>query len=272
MGFKILWQNISTEKDYIPDAHIIWDGLQRAVRKIARADTVVTFSHVEKNVWLPMFPYLEMLNDTMLIDKIIKAETEGYDAAMIGCFGDPGLQQARGVVDMPVTGACESGMLVAQLLGNRFAVVTVGPGWVPIVEANIRRYGFEERAIKNRPVRQFDLAQEMPALIDAFQGKPERLIMLFETEALKCIDDGADVVIAGCCYVSPLFSLIGYREVANTGVPVVDPAAVALKLAEVLADLQSTTGIAKSKCATSLYAPPPRDILDQVRRDFGYIR
>jgi allantoin racemase len=171
---------------------------------------------------------------------------------------------------MPVTGAGESGMLIAQLLGNKFAVVTVGPGWIPIIEANICRYGFGERVIKNRPVRQFDLAQEMPALIDAFQGKPERLIMLFETEALKCIEDGADVVIAGCCYVSPLFSLIGYREVANTGVPVVDPPAAALKLAETLADLRSTTGVTKSKCPTSPYATPPRDMLDQVRRDFGF--
>ena len=269
MGLKILCQSISPE-DFYPDAHVIWDGLQRAAKKIARADTQVKLSHLEKNVWLSMYPYLQMLNNMMIVDKIIRAERGGYDAAMICCFGDPGLQQARGVVDMPVTGAGESGMLIAQLLGNKFATVTVGPGWVPIIEANIRRYGFGERAIKNRPVRQFDLAFEMPALIDAFQGKPERLIMLFETEALKCIEDGADVVIAGCFYVAVIFSLIGYREVANTGVPVVDPAAAALKLAETLADLRSTTGVAKSKCPTSLYATPPRDMLDQVRRDFGF--
>jgi len=269
VGLKILWQNISRE-EYILDAGVVWGGLQRAAKKVARADTQVTLSHVEKNVWYPMFPYLEMLNDTMMIDKIIKAEKQGYDAAIIGCFGDPGLQEARGVVEMPVTGAGESGMLVAQLLGNKFACVAPGPGWVPVFEANIRRYGFGERAIKNRPVRQFDLACEMPALIDAYHGKPDRLITLFETEALKCIEDGADVVVAACCYVAPLFSLIGYREVANTGVPVVDPAVAALKLAEILADLRNTTGVAKSKCPTSLYATPPKDMLDQVRRDFGF--
>jgi allantoin racemase len=225
---------------------------------------------VDKTSVFIMSPYLEMLNDTGIIDKVIAAERQGYDAAIIGCYADPGLQQARSVVDMPVTGACESGMLLAQLLGNKFAAVTAGPGWIPVIEANIRRYGFGERTVKNLPVRQFDLGQEMPAVIDAYRGKPERLISLFEREALKCIEDGADVVIAGCCYVGPLFSLIGYREVANTGVPVIDPAAAALKLAETLADLRSTTGVGKSQCPTSLYATPPRELLDQVRKDFGF--
>ncbi len=271
MGLKILWQDIHTEQLFdMTDLAILWEGIEKGFGKVARPDTEITLSHVEKTGLVMYYPYFELLNNTMMVDKVINAEREGYDAAVMGCFGDPGLQQARGVVDMPVTGVGESGMLMAQMLGNKFATVTAGPGWVPLIEANMRRYGFGERAVKNTPVRQFDLEGRMPALFDAFRGKPEELVALFEAEALKCVEDGADVVIAGCNYVAFAFSHIGYREVADTGVPVVDPAAAAIKLAEVLADLRRTTGLTKSKCATGSYATPPRDLLDMVRKDFGF--
>lgn len=38
----------------------------------------------------------------------IKAETEGYDAVVIGCFYDPRLWEARERVEMPVEGIYEA--------------------------------------------------------------------------------------------------------------------------------------------------------------------
>lgn len=62
------------------------------------------------------------------------AEADGYDAIVLGCFGDPGLDGLREIVSVPVVGPCEAAMHVACTLGHRFGIVTVldavvGPLW-----------------------------------------------------------------------------------------------------------------------------------------------
>ena len=84
------------------------------------------------------------------------------------------------------------------------------------------------------------------------------------------IRDGADVILCGCGYVGPAFSLIGYTEVGNTGVPIVDGTSVALKLAEAMAGLQKTIGLKKSTSDVSIYAPPPSKALATIRKKFGF--
>src|SRR5689334_7195094 len=59
---------------------------------------------------------------------------EGFDAAVIACFGEPGLDAARELLPIPVTGMAEAAMLTACMLGARFAIVTGGARWVPMLE------------------------------------------------------------------------------------------------------------------------------------------
>jgi allantoin racemase len=67
-----------------------------------------------------------------------------------------------------------------------------------------------------------------------------------------------------------MFTTFGYNQVGNTGVPVIDSAAVALKMAETLADLQKNIGLRRSTSLTSIYSPAPRKMLDQTRKVFGF--
>jgi allantoin racemase len=49
-----------------------------------------------------------------------------YDAAVIGAFGDPGLEAAQEIARAPVFGLGHSGVLAAAAGGRRFAIVTLG--------------------------------------------------------------------------------------------------------------------------------------------------
>ena len=69
--------------------------------------------------------YEEALCVPATIDLIMKCERDGFDAAIIGCFGDPGLEAARELATIPVVGPCESSMLLAAGLGHKFSVLTV---------------------------------------------------------------------------------------------------------------------------------------------------
>ncbi|MEM6741971.1 MAG: aspartate/glutamate racemase family protein, partial [Pseudomonadota bacterium] len=68
--------------------------------------------------------YEEMIAIPPTLDLIMDVERQGFDAAIIGCFGDPGLEAARELVTMPVVGPCESAMLTAAGLGHKFGVLT----------------------------------------------------------------------------------------------------------------------------------------------------
>lgn len=55
------------------------------------------------------------------------------DAVLIGCFGDPGLLALRARSAVPVTGLAEAAFIEAARHG-RFAIVTGGAGWAPILQ------------------------------------------------------------------------------------------------------------------------------------------
>ena len=55
------------------------------------------------------------------------------DSVLIGCFGDPGLMALRQSSPVPVTGLAEAAFIFAARHG-RFAIVTGGQYWAPILE------------------------------------------------------------------------------------------------------------------------------------------
>ena len=67
--------------------------------------------------------------------KIIKkAEKENFDAAVIGCFYDPGLKEAREIAEkLVVTAPAEASMHIAVTLGQRFSIILGRTKWIPHV-------------------------------------------------------------------------------------------------------------------------------------------
>lgn len=63
-----------------------------------------------------------------LVKMAIQAEKDGYDAIVIYCFSDVGLEALRENVKIPVIAPGEVTLSVAQTLCSRFVVVT-GAGW-----------------------------------------------------------------------------------------------------------------------------------------------
>ena len=55
------------------------------------------------------------------------------DAVLLACFGDPGLFALQSVCPVPVLGLAEASMRAAARTHGRFAIVTGGPAWVPML-------------------------------------------------------------------------------------------------------------------------------------------
>jgi Asp/Glu/hydantoin racemase len=65
------------------------------------------------------------------------------DAILIGCFGDPGLRALRASTAVPVVGLAEASLGEARQAG-RFAIVTGGAAWKPMLERIVRDFGWED--------------------------------------------------------------------------------------------------------------------------------
>lgn len=246
------------------DQALLYENMLEYVRSVARPDTHVDVTFVKDAAGESFSPWLRYPRAFLaveILERVRQAERSGYDAVFPGmCFGEFFLEEARQTVTMPVVGPSESAMTVAQLLGKKFAVVTTFQRFERPVEDRIHAHRWGSRAIAPRPVRSYtpDLSNQM---LEAYRGRPERMIEEFDLHAQQCVKDGADVVICGCNPLGAALSKAGYNEVIGTGVPVVTALSTMIKQAEMLVDLRRSLGLVKSEAMCGAYMTTPGEVL-----------
>ena len=66
-----------------------------------------------------------------VVMELLAEHSNGIDGAIIAAFGDPGLGAARELMDYPVVGLAETGMLTACMVGKRFSIVSFARALAP---------------------------------------------------------------------------------------------------------------------------------------------
>jgi len=177
-----------------------------------------------------------------LLEQVTRANEEGYDAVILACFSDPGLQAAREVSDILVLGIEETTLHVAAMLGHKFTILTPLAKRIPAKEREVRAYGLESALAS---VRSLDLSvSETDADPEATKKR------ILEEARLARDEDGAEVIVLGCA------GMVGYSKDAEQelGLVVLDPTSVTFKIAEGLME----AGMHGSKQA--LYAKPRKAV------------
>lgn len=235
--------------------------------QVVGPDTSVTIGWTDRSPSQIWQIYLGTINDSFLVADILDAEKDGHDACVIAPHWDPGLYAARSATSMPIVGGGEAAMMVAMTLGGRFGYLTPVEGNVPVIERNIRTYGFESRAVSRRPVRKFDMTY--PALAEALEGDGDAFLSALEKRSRELIADGADVIIAGGQFFGPVFTRHDFWSIPNTGVPIVEVAACGMTMAEALVKIRRKTGMRKSEHVNAPFRSPPEGYLAKALTDFG---
>ncbi|WP_425261224.1 aspartate/glutamate racemase family protein [Rubrivivax sp. RP6-9] len=70
----------------------------------------------------------------------VAADVPPAAAVLLACFGDPGLESLRGL-RRPVAGLAEAAVAEAVAAGQRFAIVTAGAAWVPLLQQRVADFG-----------------------------------------------------------------------------------------------------------------------------------
>jgi len=141
-----------------------------------------------------------------------------YDAVIIACYSDPGLQELRERFDKPLLGIQESAALLSASRERRFGVLALSAESVERHVAYIHRLGLAGLHAGERPIN----VSVDDAARDA--GVLEPIV----TAGRQLIDeDGAELLILGCA------GMARHRRSAEArlGVPVIDPVQAAVTLA-----------------------------------------
>lgn len=187
-----------------------------------------------------------------LLRELKERQAVGYDAAIICCFDDTGLEAARMFCDVPVVGLCESAVATAAFLAQRFSVVTTLERSRILIDNLVQRYGMGGRArVRASDIPVLELENASSGAIGKLRAEIERALT----------DDGAEAIVLGCAGMTDLA-----RELQEIyGVPVVDGVAAAVKQAEALVSL----GLSTSK--RSSYASPLPKSFSGAMSDFAPI-
>jgi len=213
--------------------------IERELNRIKRDDTVLTVTNPSFGPEGLASNYDEVVAGFELIKIVQAARDDGYDAVVIACFSDPGIVAAKELCDIPVVGIAEASIHMACMLGSKFTILTTSRKRVPSKALYVRYNGLESRlaSVRALGVSVVETSHE--------PSKTKEAILNVAREAIE--EDGAEVIILGCA------GMAGYGQELEEklGVPVLDPNAVALKMAEAMVDL----GLKPSKAG--LFAHPP---------------
>ncbi|MBN8630556.1 MAG: aspartate/glutamate racemase family protein [Rhodobacterales bacterium] len=162
-----------------------------------------------------------------------------YDAVIIACFDDTGLDAARCLTDRPVIGIGEAAYHFASMLSNKFSVVTTLSRSVPALEHNLHKYGLASRCarVRSSEVAVLDLEHPGSDASNRISAEIGRAVA----------EDRAEAIVLGCAGMADLAD----RLAGEHRLPVLDGVTCAVKLAEAMVGL----GLKTSRLGG--YAPPP---------------
>lgn len=153
------------------------------------------------------------------------AHRGAYDAAIIACFGDPGLEAAKELLDVPVLGIAEAAFHAAAMQGGRFGLIGFTTDLRPMFLDCLERTGLAGRCTG------FRMGPAFTADAATVAETHEALLLDLCLQAIE--QDGAEaLVLAG----GPLAGLAP-RLAARLPVPLIDGTAAAVRLAEAVIGL-----------------------------------
>lgn len=186
--------------------------------------------------------YEEYLSIPPVAKIMYQLEQKGYDAAILGCAGDPGLDAFREITTrMLVVGPAASSFHAAAMLGHQFTLLTVADSMIGSSHELVARSGLTDKLASVRAVN-------IPVL-ELATNREETLEKLVRIGREAIEKDRADVLVLGC--MSMGFLNVAEEMQEALGIPVVNPAKIALKMTEALVSIE----LVHSKKA---FALPPK--------------
>ena len=217
---------------------------RREFGAVARADTELSHVIIARGPASIESEYDAAMALPDTLRQVEKAQADGVDAVIINCASDPGLGAARELASIPVIGVAQAAFSLATVLAQKFSVVAILQRDIPDLDRMFRIYGVLDRVASVR-------VMNIPVL-DLFGDREKTVRAMTDAALLALTQDRAEAITFDCTGLSGMAEDIKSNLAAEGfNVPVIDPVAASVKLAESLVELR----LCHSKLT---YPDPPR--------------
>jgi len=241
-----------------PYGRLYEESLARHLKYVARPDTQLqTFGIAGTPYGKDRYHTAFHRTVTLMLESVMRAEPEGFDAvAVINTF-DHGYYELREVLRIPVVFITESSLYLACQLAPRVGFVTHNEAMLLHTADMAKRYGFGGRLAEGAHLGL--TYEDFPKMYD----DPAPYLAAFTDKARRVVARGADVLLVAGNPLNMFLVEQGLRDV--DGVPVLDGCAAVVKTAEMMVDLHRL-GIRRS--SRGLFTSPPDADLAKLRTMF----
>ena len=134
--------------------------------------------------------------------EVVGAYEQSFDAVVVACFGDPGVDALRLLVRVPVIGIGAASFTQAAFISQRFAIVT------PVV-GTPERYSAVTAAMGL--TRQFLGTYQTQLSVADFESDDPTVIDTLVFHAQQAVKDGAECLLFGCAGIADQIQEIAER-------------------------------------------------------------
>jgi allantoin racemase len=184
----------------IPITGLSNDDIQKRMtylQSIVRNDTEIVYIQLTDGP-LAIECLVDHLQAAAEVIKVVpNLEERGFDAIIVWCGGDPGVEEARTLVDIPIIGPGESMRLFASFMGRKVACI---PHPLPVLE---------------------------------LRDDLDKTYILTEEKIRDAVNEGYDSFYLDCLGMYGM----GKKLREKTGYSIIDGGEASLKLAEVIVEL-----------------------------------
>ena len=169
----------------------------------------------------------------------VRAERTGYDAWITGAGQDPGLRDARHLAAIPTIGYGQTAFAFAAMTGQRFGLLGFMPPLEEPIRANVRNYGLESSLAAYEIV-----PGGWQGVHAALDGDFDPFMTAYSKAAARVAERGAEIIIPAEGIPNEILWHLGVRRLE--GLPVVDPAGLSVKVAELMVGLRDLGAFARA--------------------------
>jgi Asp/Glu/hydantoin racemase len=254
MKLAFLFPGKEAEKEANPE---FFRSLQGTIDSVKRPDTDVRIYALPNN--LPdegemAYWYVHPKMFSAMIGIAKKAEKDGADAVVVGCVGSTDAEYGiKEVLDIPAVGIGESCLLMAQVVGQSFSILTYDNKIGAWIDRMVREKHLEDFCVSVRPAN-ISLNEMMG------RNAMAKIYQKVLVQAKKAVEeDRADVLVNGSAGFAGLADYLRKR----VEVPVVDAVEAGIKFGEMFADLKKSKNLMQSKYATYRSSPNMDKVLQK---------
>lgn len=217
-------------KVIIPNSHMkraVLDERERMLAPALSAGTRLSVDCIEDGPREVASHTDEALAEPWLLKAGLRAQSEGYDAMVVYCFSDPGIDLLREQLDIPVIGPGEISLAMASMIGERCGIITTTEANISRITGRIRR----ESSIRDHFWKVYALDIPVLGLQEDASCTQKRLEEIC-SEAVK--KDRIDTIVFGCLGMADYGAVLEKQF----SVAVLDPAFIGVAYAEMCARLR----------------------------------